>query len=158
MDLRIIFYVILSAFPIIELRGGLPLAINYAIENNIPISLVFFLIVLANILVIFFIFYFLDNLHKTFLKFNFYKKFFEFYLSKLQKKIDKFEKKYSTLGFLALILFVAIPFPGTGAWTGSILSWILGLDRKKSIFSIAIGVIIAGILVFLMTLGFLMFF
>jgi uncharacterized membrane protein len=155
MDLNIIFYVIISMLPIIELRGGLPLAINYAIENNLSISLVSFLIILSNILVIFFVFFFLDNLHKIFLKFSFYKKFFNFYLSKMQKKIDKFEKKYSALGFLALAIFVAVPLPGTGAWTGTLISWILGLDRKKSIFSIALGVLIAGILVLLMTLGFL---
>jgi uncharacterized membrane protein len=158
MDWSIIFYIILSALPIVELRGGMPLAINYAIENNLPIFLIFFLIVLANILVIFFVFYFLDNLNKIFLKFSWYKKFFNFYVSKMQKKIDKFEKKYSTIGFLALMIFVAIPLPGTGAWTGCFISWILGLDRKKSIFSIAAGVLIAGILVLLATLGFLMFF
>jgi uncharacterized membrane protein len=158
MDWSIIFYIIISALPIVELRGGLPLAINYAIENNLPISLVFFLIVLTNILVIFFVFYFLDNLHKIFLKNSWYKKFFNFYLNKMQKKIDKFEKKYSALGFLTLIIFVAIPLPGTGAWTGCFVSWILGLDRKKSIFSIATGVLIAGILVLLATLGLLMLF
>jgi len=158
MDLTIIFYIILSMLPIVELRGGLPLAIHYAIENNLPIPLVFFLIVLSNILVIFFVFYFLDNLHKIFLKCSAYKKFFEFYVNKMQKKIDKFENKYSTLGFLALMIFVAVPLPGTGAWTGCFISWILGLDRKKSIFSIAAGVLIAGILMLLATLGFLMFF
>ncbi|MCK9570611.1 small multi-drug export protein [Candidatus Pacearchaeota archaeon] len=158
MDWNIIFYMILSALPIVELRGGLPLAINYAIENNLSISCIFFLIVLTNILVIFFIFYFFDNLHKIFLRYSWYKKFFNFYVSKMQKKIDKFENKYSALGFLALMIFVAIPLPGTGAWTGCFVSWILGLDRKKSIFSIAAGVLMAGILMLLATLGFLMFF
>lgn len=158
MDLSILFYILLSMLPIIELRGGLPLAINYAIQNNLSVLIVSFLIILSNILVIFFVFFFLDNLHKIFLKFSFYKKFFNFYLDKMQKKIDKFEKKYSALGFLALAIFVAVPLPGTGAWTGTLISWILGLDRKKSIFSIAVGVIIAGILVLLMTLGFLFLF
>ena len=155
MDFSILFYIFISMLPVIELRGGLPLAINYALQNNIPIFLVFFLIVLSNILVIFFIFYFLDNLQERLMKNSAYKKMFNFYIKKMQKKVDKFEKKYSSLGFLALIIFVAIPFPGTGAWTGSLVSWILGLDRKKSIFSITLGVMIAGILVFLMMLGFL---
>ena len=69
------------------------------------------------------------------------------------KKIDKFERRYSALGFVTLVLFVAVPLPGTGAWTGSILSWILGLDRKKSILAISLGVVLAGILVFAGTLG-----
>ena len=115
MDFSILFYIFISMLPVIELRGGLPIAINYALQNNIPIFLVFFLIVLSNILVIFFIFYFLDNLQERLMKNSAYKKMFDFYIKKMQKKVDKFEKKYSSLGFLALIIFVAIPFPGTGA-------------------------------------------
>jgi len=154
MDFKLILAIILSILPISELRGGLPLAIIYANQHNIPIFFVFTLIVLTNILAIFIAFYFLDHLHKFFFKkIKFYRKFFESYINKLQKKVDKFENKYSTLGFLALTIFVGIPLPGTGAWTGCIISWLLKLDRKKSILSIAFGVIIAGILMLLGTLG-----
>lgn len=145
----------MSALPVIELRGGIPLAVNYAIKNNIPSFLAFFLCVIANILIIFFIFYFLDNLHKVFLKNSLYNKLFNLHIKKMQKKVDKFEEKYSAIGFLALVLFVAVPLPGTGAWTGSLISWLLDLDRKKSILAISTGVILAGILVLLMTFGFL---
>ena len=158
MDLRLVYAIILSVFPVIELRGGLPLAIIYASENNIPVPMIFSLIILLNILVIFFVFYFLDNLHHIFIKNKFYKKFFDSCITKFQKKVDKFENKYSTLGFLALTLFVAIPFPGTGAWSGCLVSWILDLDRKKSILSISLGVLIAGVLVLFGTLGFLSLF
>ena len=109
MDLRLLYAVILTIMPITELRAGLPLAILYAIENNIPIWLIFSLVVLLNILIIFFIFYFLDNLHHIFLKFNPYRKLFEKYLERFQRKVDKFEKRYETLGFLALVFFVAVP-------------------------------------------------
>jgi uncharacterized membrane protein len=158
MDFRIIWAIILSMLPISELRGGLPLAIVYANEHNIPVASVFSLIVLANILVIFFAFYFLDNIHHLLLRIKSYKKFFEFYISKIQKKLDKFEKKYSAIGFLALTLFVAVPLPVTGAWSGVLIAWLLGLDRKKSILSISLGVIIAGVLVLIGTLGFLRIF
>jgi len=141
--------------PITELRVGLPIAIVYAIEHNIPIIFIFSLIVLLNILVIFFIFYFLDHLHNLFFNFKFYRKFFEAYVKKFQKKVDKFEKKYQNLGFFALVLFVAVPLPGTGAWTGCLVSWLLGLDRKKSILAIALGVLIAGIFILAGTLGFI---
>ena len=57
------------------------------------------------------------------------------------------------MGFLALVLFVAVPLPGTGAWTGCLASWLLGLERKKSILAIACGVLIAGIYVLLGTMG-----
>ncbi len=141
--------------PITELRIGLPMAIVYAIEHNIPIVFIFSLIVLLNILVIFFIFFFLDNFHHLFLNFKFYRKFFEGYVKKFQKKVDKFEKKFQNLGFFALVLFVAIPLPGTGAWTGCLVSWLLGLDRKKSILAIALGVLIAGSFILVGTLGFI---
>ncbi|MFA7707936.1 MAG: small multi-drug export protein [Candidatus Pacearchaeota archaeon] len=155
MDFKIIYSLILTILPISELRGGLPLAIIYAIENNIPIIFIFSLVILLNILVIFFIFYFLDNIHKAFMKFKIYNKFYNKYIEKFQKKVDKFEKKYSNLGFLALVLFVAVPLPVTGAWSGCLVSWILELDRKKSILAISLGVFIAGIIILLGTLGFL---
>ncbi len=155
MDLRLIYSIILSMLPIVELRGGLPLAIIYANEHGIPILSVFLLIVAANILVIFLIFYFFDHIHHLLLKNKFYNKFFESYIGRVRKKTEKFEKKYSTMGFLALTIFVAIPLPGTGAWTGCVISWLLGLDRKKSILGIALGVIIAGILMLLGTLSFI---
>ncbi|GBE19985.1 putative small multi-drug export protein [archaeon BMS3Abin17] len=155
MDLKLLYALILTIMPVTELRVGLPLAILYAIENNISIALIFSLVLLLNILVIFFIFYFLDNLHHIFMNSEYYRRIFEAYLKRFRKRVDKFEKKHESLGFLALILFVAVPLPGTGAWTGCLVSWLLGLNRKKSILSIAIGVTIAGILILLGTLGFI---
>jgi len=155
MDLKLIYALILTVMPITELRVGLPIAIVYAIEHNIPIMLIFSLIILVNILIIFFIFYFLDNLHANFMNLKFYKKIFRLYIERFQKKIDIFEKRYQSLGFFALILFVAVPLPGTGAWTGCLVSWLFGLDRKKSILAISIGVLIAGIFVLLGTIGFM---
>jgi uncharacterized membrane protein len=158
VDLRLLYALILSILPISELRGGIPLAIIYANENNIPSFFVISLMILANILAIFIAFYFLDNIHKLLLKSKVYKKVFDSYFEKIQKKVDKFEKEFSTMGFLALTIFVAIPLPGTGAWSGCIISWILGLDRKKSILSMGLGVLIAGVLVSLGTFGILKFF
>lgn len=158
MDLRLLWAFILAMLPVSELRGGLPLAIIYAKEHGIPILLVFLLILMANILVVFFVFYFLDRLNHVFLKNRLYKLFFENYIKRLQKKIEKFKKSYSTMGFVALSIFVAVPLPGTGAWTGCLLSWLLNLDRKKSILSISIGVAIAGVLMLFGTLGFLRLF
>jgi len=154
MDLKLLYALLLTIMPITELRIGLPLAMSYAKDNDISLFFIFFIIILLNILIIFFIFYFLDKMHSIFMKFDFYKKIFGKFLKRFQKKVDKFEKRYEMLGFLALVLFVGIPMPGTGVWGGSLIAWILDLDRKKSILAMSIGVIIAGILVFLATLGF----
>ncbi len=157
MDLRLIYAILLTLMPITELRAGLPLGVLYALDNNVPIILVFFLIIFINILLIFFIFYFLDKIHSIFMKINLYKRIFNFYLRKIQKRVDKFEKRHDQIGFYALMLFVAIPLPGTGAWSGCLLSWILGLDRKKSIMAIIAGIMIAGLFILLGSLGFIFF-
>ncbi len=150
---KLIYSIILTVMPVTELRAGLPLALSFAKESGIPVFLIFLLIVLINILMIFVIFFFLDNLHDKFMEIKIYRYLFNKYLKKIQKKVDKFEKKYNEKGFLALAIFVAIPLPGTGAWSGCLLSWILGLERKKSIMAIASGVALAGIIIFLGTLG-----
>ena len=94
MDLKLLYALILTIMPVTELRVGLPLAILYAIENNISIALIFSLVLLLNILVIFFIFYFLDNLHHIFMNSEYYRRIFEAYLKRFRKRVDKFEKKH----------------------------------------------------------------
>ncbi len=153
MNYQLILALLFTILPITELRVGMPLAVEYAISNNVSLIPIFLLVIFVNILLIFFLFWFLDNLHKGFMNFRLYNKFFNFYLKKIQKKTDKFEKQYTSLGIIALMLFVAIPLPGTGAWTGCILAWVLGLERKKSIIAISAGVLIAGLIVFLVSLG-----
>ncbi len=150
---QLLIGVILSLLPITELRGGLPLAINYALKNNLPLLPIFTLIVLLNILVIFLIFFFLDFLHDSFMKIYLYKKIFNFYVKRVRKRVDKVEKRMPSLGYFALTLFVSIPLPVTGAWTGCLIAWLLGLEKKKSIPAIALGVLIAGIIILLASLG-----
>jgi len=153
----LILAIILTLLPLVELRGGLPVALINAGKYGISQYLIFLIIVFLNILLIFVIFFFLDYLHKKLMKYSFYKKFYSFYLERMQNKINRFEKSYASIGFLALFFFVAIPLPLTGAYTGTFLSWVLGLNRKKSVIAIALGVLTAGIIIFLGTLGFISF-
>jgi len=150
---QLLISIILSILPVSELRGGLPVAVDYALKNNISILPIFFLIVLLNIGVIFLILFFLDFFHESLMGIPFYKKLFGFYLNSVRKRADKIEAKIPTYGYLALTLFVAIPLPVTGAWTGTFIAWLLGLERKKSIPAIALGVLIAGIIILLASLG-----
>ena len=150
---QLIVAIILSILPISELRGAMIYAIGSGLIKIMPIYIIAIITTLANILIVFFVFFFLDFLHHRFMNILIYRRFFNFYIKKLQRKIDKFEKNFSVYGFLALTIFVAIPLPATGAWTGCLIAWILGLERKKSIFSIVLGVLIAGILVLLAGLG-----
>ena len=147
---KLVLAILLTIAPITELRAGLPLAMNYAFETGVPVLLIFFLIVLVNILMIFVLFFFLDHLHEFMVHhIKSYRKIFNHWFNKARKKADKLEAKHGTVGFLALMLFVAVPLPGTGAWTGCLVAWLLGLERKRSILAISAGVFIAGLIIFL---------
>jgi len=145
--------ILLSIAPLSELRGGIPVAIDYAIKNNLPALPFIMLIILANIIIIFPVFFFLDKIHANLLKIKGYERFYKSYIKIIQNRVDKFERNYAVYGFLALMIFVAIPIPTTGAWTGTIISWLLGLERRKSIAAIVLGVIFAGVIVSLTSLG-----
>jgi len=142
----ILLTIILSILPLSELRGGIP----YAILNGISPITAFSIAVFFNILIIPLLFFFLDYINNFLLKIRLYNRFFNFYLN---KKIEKIKKKYEVLSFLLLFLFVAIPAPGTGAYTGVLLSWFFRLNRKKSFIVIALGVLTAGIITLLITLA-----
>lgn len=139
--------ILLSILPVSELRGG----ILFAISNNVDPFLAYLLCVLANISVFFIVFLFLNSIHKYLLKSNHYERLFLRYLEKSKKK---FEKHVGTnLEFIMLLLFVAVPLPLTGAYTGSLIAWLFKLEQKKAFLAVSLGVIIAGILVTLAGIG-----
>ncbi|MFH1971978.1 MAG: small multi-drug export protein [archaeon] len=139
--------ILLSIAPISELRGGIPYGIGFGYN---PI-LVFALCTLANILIIVIIFLFLDYLHETFMKITLYRKLMDRVILRTKKKIEsKVGSKWETL---ALYLLVAIPLPGTGAYTGCLAAWLFKLNRKKSMLAISLGVLTAGIIITLVSTG-----
>lgn len=150
---NILIAILLSLSPVSELRGGLP----YALSEGVDPLLSFIICVAANIIIIPLLFIFLSTLHKTFLRYKFYKRIFNRGLASMNKKASLFEKRYSMLGYTALTLFTAIPFPTTGAYTSTFIAWLLGLNKLKSGIAIAIGVIIAGIIVLMASLGVIKF-
>lgn len=147
MDIQILIGLLLTVLPVFELRGGLPVIVEYTTRNNVSVWPWFFLVLILNILVIFFVFFFLDFLHERFMKWKWYKKVFDKFLERIRRKAEKISRKMDNLGYVALLLFVAIPLPGTGVWTGCLVAWFLGLERKKSILAIAGGVVVAGFII-----------
>ena len=137
---------VLSLVPISELRGGIP----YAIANGIPWYWAYLAAVICNILVAPLCWVFIATLHKLLYGktpdkgIRLYKKFFDRFIIKARKKLSASLEKW---GWIGIALFVAIPLPVTGAWTGTIGSWVLGVSRKRTLLSVSIGVIIAGIIV-----------
>ncbi|MBT3985662.1 small multi-drug export protein [archaeon] len=144
---NLLIAILLSMAPIAELRGGIPYGIGFGYD---PL-LVFALCTLANILIILVIFAFLDYLHEFFMNIKPYRKLFTKVVERGRKKIEK--RLGTSWEFVALYLLVAIPLPGTGAYTGTIVSWFFKLDRKKSLVAITLGVITAGIILTLVATG-----
>jgi uncharacterized membrane protein len=140
--------IVLSILPVSELRGGIPVAIGSGVEW--PVA--FAVCVLANMIVVPPLFFFLDYIHEHFMKIAVYRRLFELYIDRLRKKA---EENIKTWEYLALYLFVAVPMAGTGAYTGCLVSWFFRLERKKSYVAIALGVLSAGVVVTLVTQGFL---
>jgi len=152
MDAQILIGLLLTVLPVSELRGGLPVIVEYVTRHGLSVWPWFVIVLILNVLVIFFVFAFLDFLHHRFMGNRFYRRFMDRHLERIRRKAEKVERKMDKMGFLALALFVAIPLPGTGAWTGCLVAWVLELDRKKSILAIASGVVIAGVLILLASL------
>ena len=111
--------ILLGILPISELRGAIP----YAYLNGVPIWLSYIIGVLSNAMVPFIGFLFFETLHKLLDKWGFYHRLFEKTVDRARKKVGDKVSKY---GLLGLMLFVAIPLPVTGAWTGILGAWVLG--------------------------------
>ncbi len=137
---NIISSIIASMLPVSELRGGIPIA--YLSGNGIILS--FLICTFANLLVVPIGWLFLEEFNSLFLKIDSYNKFFNNQVATARRKMKKTVDKY---GYLGLMIFIAIPLPLTGAYTGTLGAWALGMEKKKSIMYGILGVIIAGIIV-----------
>ncbi|MBN2536277.1 MAG: small multi-drug export protein [Spirochaetales bacterium] len=133
--------------PIAELRGGIPYAY---FQSQIPIIPAFIMCVVANAFVGPLVYFFLSTIHKLLIKWTAYQNFFEKIVERTRKKIHDKVEKY---GWLGITLFVAIPLPITGAYTGALGAWILGVSKLKTILAVTLGVFIAGVIVTTVILG-----
>ena len=134
--------------PILELRGSLPIALGV---YNLPIWSAFLFSIIGNLIPVFFLLWFLESVSKFLSRhFYFFERFFTWLFEKTRKKHTK---KFERWEEFALIILVAIPLPFTGAWTGSLCAFVFGIPFKKALPLIALGVIIAGLIVTSVTLG-----
>lgn len=136
---------IISMFPVLELRGGLIAASLF----NIPYSKALIICLIGNVLPVPFILLFLNKLLLLMEKYNFFKKISIW----LKNKAIKNKTKVDKYGMLGLILFVGIPLPGTGAFTGSLVASVFRMDYKKSLISIFIGIIVASLIISFISYG-----
>ena len=140
-----IFVFILSMVPLVELRGAIPFAHGFAETAtgfNLPLSYV--IIAIGNMIPMPFIFFFARKVLEWGKDKRFIGKFFTFCLEKGEKGGKKLQEKAGGGLYFALLLFVGIPVPGTGAWTGTLAASILDMDFKKSVLAVIGGVALAG--------------
>lgn len=138
---------VISLLPILELRGGL-LAASLLGLDPLPSYII---TMVGNLLPIPFILWFITKI----LDWMRNSKHFSKIANWLDKKVEKHKSSIEKYGFWGLVLFVGIPLPGTGAWTGSLIASVLEMDRKKSFLAILIGVIMASIIMMLLSFGLL---
>ncbi|MBE6139926.1 MAG: small multi-drug export protein [Firmicutes bacterium] len=137
----------ISMMPILELRGGMIAACLMGL--NPYVSLI--VCILGNIIPIPLILWFIKPVFDWFKK----KKFLEKFAIWCEKHAEKKQGKIDQLKYYGLFIFVAVPLPTTGAWTGSLIASLLNLDQKKSLIAIICGVIAAGLIMLFVSFGLL---
>ena len=138
---------IISLLPILELRGGLLAA---ALLGLNPIKS-YIICIIGNLLPIPFILLLINKI----LDWMRNSKHFKGIANWIDKKVEKHKGQIEKFGYLGIILFVGIPIPGTGAWTGSLIASVLEMDKKKTFLCVLAGLFIASIIMMVLSFGIL---
>ncbi len=131
---------LVSMVPLIELRGAIP----YGMAFGLPLWVTYLIAIVGNMLPVPFIYLFARRILEWGQDKPLIGKFFRFCLKKGQHGGEKLQAKAGRGLYWALLLFVGIPLPGTGAWTGTLAASLLKMDFKKSVWACMGGVLLAG--------------
>ena len=141
--LKYLMILLVSMVPLIELRGAIPIAVGM----DLPYFPSLAVCVIGNMLPVPFIYFFARKFLIWGAKQKYIGKFCGFFLNKGERAGQKLVAKTGRYGlFLALLLFVGIPLPGTGAWTGTLAASFLDLGFKTTVMAVVLGVLLAGII------------
>ena len=145
---------LISMVPLIELRGAIPYAVGF-INAGVPLSLplCYVVAIVGNMLPVPIIFFFARKVLEWGADKPVIGGFFTFCLEKGHKGGQKLQAKAGRGLFVALLLFVGIPLPGTGAWTGTLAASLLDMDFKSSVIAVMLGVVLAGIIMGIVSMG-----
>lgn len=147
LNYLIVFFI--SMVPLIELRVAIP----YAIGMGLPVIPSYIIAIIGNMLPVPIIYLFARRVLIWGKDKPYIGEFFTFCLEKGEKGGKKLQEKAGRGLFLALLLFVGIPLPGTGAWTGTLAASLLDMDFKSSVIAVMLGVILAGIIMGIASAG-----
>ena len=144
---REILVFVISLMPILELRGGLLAAALLGLD---PLPS-YIISILGNVLPVPFILLLITKV-LAWMR-NSKVKFFNKIANWLDEKVEKHKGQIEKFGYLGVILFVGIPLPGTGAWTGSLIASVLNMDKKKTFLAVMAGLIMASIIMMILSFG-----
>ncbi len=144
---REILVFIISLMPILELRGGLLAAALLGLE---PLPS-YIISIIGNVLPVPFILLLITKI-LAWMK-NSKVKFFNKIANWLDEKVEKHKGQIEKFGYLGVVLFVGIPLPGTGAWTGSLIASVLNMDKKKTFIAVFAGIVMASIIMMILSFG-----
>lgn len=137
---------LVSMVPVIELRGGIP----FGVAAGLPVWAAYLAAVIGNLVPVPFIVIYIRRVFRWMRR----------HMPRLNRLVDKLEQKAHLKGrtvtrykYLGLTILVAIPLPGTGAWTGALVAALMDMRLKKAVWPIVIGVLIAGVAVSILTFG-----
>ncbi len=148
--LKYIIAFLVSMVPIVELRGAVPIAIASGIDPKVALALC----VVGNMLPVPFIYFFARKFLVWGARQKHIGKFCNFFLVKGEHAGQKLVKATGRGGlFIALLLFVGIPIPGTGAWTGTLGASFLDMGFKSTVLSVSLGVLLAGVIMAVASTG-----
>lgn len=154
---KYLWILFISMIPIVELRGAIP--VSQSSLFKLPLLQSYIVAVIGNMIPVPFIYLFARRIlewgakRKWSKSFRWLGKFFKWCLKKGEKGGQKLAKKAGNGLYVALMLFVGIPLPGTGAWTGTLAASILDMDFKKSVMAVMLGVLLAGVIMGLISFG-----
>ena len=147
---KYIIVFLISMVPIVELRGAIPIGVG---AYNLPVLTTFIICIIGNMIPVPFIFPFARKVLEWGQDKPYIGPLFKWFIKKGHKGGQKLQSKAGRGLYYALFLFVGIPIPGTGAWTGTLAASILDLDFKKTVFSVLGGVLLAGIIMAVSSYG-----
>lgn len=138
---------IISLTPILELRGGL---IAAALLDVNPIAS-YIISIIGNILPVPFILWFINSILNWMRNSEHFSKIANW----LDEKVNKHKSQIEKYGFWGLVLFVGIPLPGTGAWTGCLIAAVLNMNKKKAFLAAMLGILMASVIMMILSFGLL---
>ena len=146
---KYLIVLLISMVPLLELRGAIP----YAVGFGLPLIPSYIIAVIGNMIPVPFIFLFARRILEWGKDKPLIGGFFTWCLEKGERGGRELEEKAGRGLYVALLLFVGIPLPGTGAWTGTLAASFLNMDFKKSVLCVMAGVILAGVIMLAASLG-----